>query len=1091
MKTSIYAVLPGAVCQVACVLLLIFESFLRGALINFETAPIHPVALNPVGQTLAVCNLPDGRVELFDVSSGLAAPIGNVPVGLDPVSVRFRTANELWVINHISSSISIVDVSVRRVIATLNTLAGPADIVFAASPPRAFVSCAKVNTVQVFDPVTRRSLTNIIIDGERPKAMAVSPGGDRVYVAIFESGNASTILAPPITPLGLYPEPGPVEDPSGPYSGQNPPPNNGAIFQPPLNPDIPAERPPPIVSHIVKKSPAGRWTDDSNKDWTEYISGTNAHLSGRIQGWDMPDHDLASIDTATFDVTYVSGLMNICMDLAVNPVSGQIAVVGTDATNERRFEPNLRSTFLRVNVALVDPLTALKTVRDLNPHLDYLSRSLPQSERDKSLGDPRGILWNGNGTRAYVTGMGSHNLIVINAVGQRVQPESIEVGEGPTGMALDETRNRLYVLNRFSASVSVLDTASNTVLTNVSFFDPTPPQIKIGRRHFYDTRRNSGLGHIACASCHLDGRMDRLAWDLGDPAGDFLTITNYALSNDSFVITRSYHPMKGPMVTQTLQDIIGHEPLHWRGDREGIEQFNPTFTDLQGRDTMLTPAEMQEFKNFLRSIHFPPNRFRNLDDTLPDSVDLPGMYGGLDPTVPLVRGTPARGKAIFFNSSGPDDTQCLHCHLKPTGLGRNDNDLITSGPNGESNIRLRVNQRTLGLPFKTPQLRNLSEKLGLDFGSGSSRAGFGFTHDGRADTLSQFLFRGFPDPITNFQFRDENGESTAPEVDRNIADLIAFLFCFPGNDPEINPVLEQGAVAAQDVAAAVGGQITITSSNASLVSTFLRLADSPSNRIDLVVRGAQDGLLRGWYFAGNFLSDRAREELSPSALLALATPENPLTFTLVPRGLGRRIGIDRDDDGWPDRTEIESGFDPADPMSHGISSPPRLNLHTNFMAAHSGTTLRFTASAMVDSPRQAVTFSLIAGAMPGAVLDPGTGLFQWAIPIDLPNRQKSRVYVRVTDNAPPHLSDSAAIFLDAVPFRFLPLRPPNNDRILFVAWESIAGQEYQFQYTTNLAQAVWRDWDFPIRAFDDQAYTWVVDRYPEAQHTYFRLTLVP
>ena len=33
--------------------------------INFESAPVHPVALAPDGRTLAICNLPDGRVELF------------------------------------------------------------------------------------------------------------------------------------------------------------------------------------------------------------------------------------------------------------------------------------------------------------------------------------------------------------------------------------------------------------------------------------------------------------------------------------------------------------------------------------------------------------------------------------------------------------------------------------------------------------------------------------------------------------------------------------------------------------------------------------------------------------------------------------------------------------------------------------------------------------------------------------------------------------------------------------------------------------------------------------------------------------------
>src|SRR6266542_6454343 len=33
--------------------------------VNFETAPIHPVALSPDHDTLAICNLPDGRIELL------------------------------------------------------------------------------------------------------------------------------------------------------------------------------------------------------------------------------------------------------------------------------------------------------------------------------------------------------------------------------------------------------------------------------------------------------------------------------------------------------------------------------------------------------------------------------------------------------------------------------------------------------------------------------------------------------------------------------------------------------------------------------------------------------------------------------------------------------------------------------------------------------------------------------------------------------------------------------------------------------------------------------------------------------------------
>src|SRR5205823_7294226 len=75
--------------------------------VNFETPPVHPVALSPDGSRLAVCNLPDTRLELFDVGSGVPVSVGSVPVGLDPVTVRFRTSDEVWVVSQISDSLSV------------------------------------------------------------------------------------------------------------------------------------------------------------------------------------------------------------------------------------------------------------------------------------------------------------------------------------------------------------------------------------------------------------------------------------------------------------------------------------------------------------------------------------------------------------------------------------------------------------------------------------------------------------------------------------------------------------------------------------------------------------------------------------------------------------------------------------------------------------------------------------------------------------------------------------------------------------------------------------------------------------------------
>src|SRR3954466_2694934 len=79
--------------------------------VNFETAPVHPIDLSPDGSRLATCNLSDAKLEIFGLTSGNLASLASIPVGLDPVTVRFRSASEAWVVNHISDSISVVDVT--------------------------------------------------------------------------------------------------------------------------------------------------------------------------------------------------------------------------------------------------------------------------------------------------------------------------------------------------------------------------------------------------------------------------------------------------------------------------------------------------------------------------------------------------------------------------------------------------------------------------------------------------------------------------------------------------------------------------------------------------------------------------------------------------------------------------------------------------------------------------------------------------------------------------------------------------------------------------------------------------------------------
>ena len=1037
-----------------------------------------------------MCNLPDARLEWFDVSSGTPVSIGAVPVGLDPVSVRFHTANEVWVVNQISDSISVVDLDGMRIVATLATLDAPADVVFAGTPERAFVSCAGANTVQVFDPLSRTLVSSIPIEGQRPKAMAVSIDHAKVCVAIFESGNGSTILSAGVAPLNSFPQPTVVDFSDGPHTGQNPPPNSGTNFVPAINPALPTNTAPPRVGLIVKKNSAGRWTDDNNGDWTEYVSGTNSIFSGRPRGWDLPDHDVAVIDTATLEVSYVTGLMNICMDLAVNPASGQITVVGTEAMNQLRYEPVLKGIFTRVNLALAGAQDGVKTVKDLNPHLDYTTRTLSESERNQSIGDPRGIVWSSDGSRGYVTGMGSGNLVVIDANGNRIagQP-ALPLGEGPTGLALDEPRERLYVLNRFAESISVVDTRTATVAATVPLFDPTPAVIKTGRKHLYDTHATSSLGQAACASCHVDGRFDRLAWDLGDPTGSIklLNATNNNFGRFPPAVTNHFHPMKGPMVTQTLQDIIGHEPFHWRGDRDGLEQFNITLTNLQGAASALTTNEMQELKDFLASITFPPNPYRQFNNSLSTNVPLPGHFalgrGARAAGQPLPNGN-AQAGLNRFRLAGDDG--CTHCHTLPSGVGA---DLTWTGTqwrqfpigaNGQHHAAFIVLQRSSKLPFKISQLRNLYDKVGLDLFHVSGQTGFGFFHDGSVDSLTRFI-------QDSFDFRD----------DQATADMVAFLVSFTGSDlppgsftdPDRPPGL-----AGKDAPAAVGKQITIVHpAPVQLIADMINLATSLTGRVDLVVRGAKEGVQRGWVFdraTSRFQSDRNGEMILPNDLRALASATNSLTYTVVPRDSGLRLGVDRDDDGYFDRTEIEFGSDPTDPLSLATNTPPVLAAIAD-QTVSAGTLITLAVSATdTDVPRQILAYSLDPPVPSGAEINPTNGVFTWK-PTQAQALNSYFFTVRATDNGKPQRSATKSFIVTVGQH---PLAPQigtvsvSADKFT-VGWNAIVGRIYRLQFKDSLNDPDWTDLDSDITA--DSAVLSKADTMTVARRErYYRVLLI-
>ena len=498
---------------------------------------------------------------------------------------------------------------------------------------------------------------------------------------------------------------------------------------------------------------------------------------------------------------------------------------------------------------------------------------------------------------------GSNNVVVLTASGARAGAGTpIEVGEGPTGLALDGVRKRLFVLNKFEASISVVDTAAELELGRVSFFDPSPTAIRDGRRHLYDAHETSGTGLVACASCHVDARSDRMSWDMGVPDGNTKPVDEQEIY--PFKVPDPWHPMKGPLLTMTLLDVIGKEPFHWRGDADGIEELNPMFQSLLGDDEQLSASEMQELEDFLATLYFPPNPMRNFDNSLRSSLPLPGHVstGAFSPAgTPLPNGNAVQGKVLYAppNLRVGGTFACTTCHTLGTSVG-SDTELVAgvfqpraAGPNGERYHALSVFSKTA---IKNAHYRDLYERVGLDTLNAESVLGFGYGPEGSVDSLARFL------SPPNFDFFS----------DQELADMIAFLLSASGEmgsgGSSTDPLAPPGTPG-RHTHAAVGAQVTFASGASPDPAAVARLdqmvALADASAVGLVAKGKHLGEARGYRYDGSnqFQSDRAAETLTRAALVAQVAPGSELTFTVVPEGSQTRIGIDRDSDGIFDGDE--------------------------------------------------------------------------------------------------------------------------------------------------------------------------------------------
>jgi hypothetical protein len=661
---------------------------------------------------------------------------------------------------------------------------------------------------------------------------------------------------------------------------------------------------------LIVKFDGTHWKDELGRAWDAQVK------------FSLPDKDVFEIDAASgtpIATGFFAGVGTTIFNMIVNPANGHLYVSNTEARNERRFEGagsflkqfgqqtvrgNLADSRITVIGGSIEP-------RDLNKHIDRNApiAPIPNDENSRSLAFPMDMAISNDGKTLYVAAFGSSKVGVFSTAQLEantfVPDEANQIhvsGGGPGGLALDEKHKRLYVLTRFNNSISIVDTKKQIELGQVRMHNPEPDSVINGRPFLYDASFTSSRGDSACASCHVFGDFDGLAWDLGDP--DKTEIQNNGVftttpAQSGSPVSIHFRPMKGPMTTQSLRGLDNHGAMHWRGDRldnsqpstqpnqgafdenAAFNKFNVAFEGLNGRNEQLTPGEMQTFTDFALQITYPPNPIRKLDNTL-----TPDQQAGRD---------------FFFGAVSDTFFNCNGCHVLNSagnaqfGVPRPGFFGTDGGFSFEGEPQI----------FKIPHLRNLYQKVGK-FGMplaplflpesftggdnafvGDQIRGFGFLHDGSVDTINRFhstvLFLQRPPGVFGpLDPGNPGGFPLTPQGFVQRRQVEQFMLAFDSN-----------------LAPIVGQQVTLTARNqvAALPRLKLFMERAAQGECDLVAKSKEGGYL--YQSPGVFRPDERKAPLvSETQLINLSfQDEGEITFTCVPPGSGVRIGIDRDEDG--------------------------------------------------------------------------------------------------------------------------------------------------------------------------------------------------
>jgi YVTN family beta-propeller protein len=513
------------------------------------------------------------------------------PVYRNPLNLAITPdGRELWVACEASATVEVVDTATRKRRLEIPVGGQPNDVAFTPDGQRAFVSNRLDDNVSVIDVATHKVVSTIPV-GDEPHGVLVDRQGKHLYVLNTSIDNISVIDVATLKEVKR------LSASRSPWSLAESPDGQSILVTHALS-RLVRDRA-PALSEITVIDPARAVVIDRVEvPAANLLQGVTWHPSGEYALFTLlRTKNLVPMTRINHGWTISNGLgilwrdgtvdqmlldqNNLCFpdptDVCITP-DGRHALVTSSSTDR---------------VAVVDLAKLTGMLKSANPRerkhvlpnhtgkpAEYVVRHIPTRTA------PRGIRCASDGKTAYVASMLDDSVTVIDLARWEA------VDRVDLGGAKELTKRRRGEMLFHSAKVSF-------------------------RRQF------------SCSSCHPDGHIDNVVYDIEDDGIGM-----------------------GPIDNRTLRGVNDMAPYKWIGINPSLRrQCGPRLAVFITRIQPFTSEQLDDLHYYLCSIPRPPNRYRKLGEDLSEAQ--------------------RRGKAMFERtrrndgSTIPLDRRCNTCHPPP------------------------------------------------------------------------------------------------------------------------------------------------------------------------------------------------------------------------------------------------------------------------------------------------------------------------------------------------------------------------------------------------------------------------------------------